>query len=639
MGRDPRVLRALIAASLLLQGLAAPAIASQFEPITPDGPAIDLSVDAAQGIAQAPFVCVAGTRYGARITTSVPHASRIGTGRTQAAFSRGWAEFVSPISGECRITFDPTRDNVGPATVQLWSVPSDGDASVDLPSFGPTINLKVAKPVQWATAGFMCQKDTRYGVRFLSAMAGGTYDAYLSIPGGKKIRLARNWLEWTATSDGMCRFVFDPKEERTETSESNRLTVYAARVIDDWVVSAPLGDTETALKVERPMQRGVAEFPCEAGRRYGVLLSPSSAFHSSFQEIPGTRAATLIRYGSYWWKEFVPVASGTCRTVFDPNYENVGTASVRIWSALPAEDEVVSRTPTGTAALVRVTKPLQNSIVTFPCAANVRYGARVDSGLSRTMRFIKPSGAVGSSFGGTSSTWVAPESGTCGIRFDPEGPVVGSGMVQLWTAAAGAGCGAANGQFTYRDRKFSDIDGTADETVTVHATGCWDGTKSWGTSVATSLTANHIFLGSTVPKRLEWFESMGSGNTFFTARPVYKLAAGFVMLTYPSLLLGPTGTWTPYDNRALVCQDPDYSTSEGWATLSLLGEDTSLKQVAWYKQAPVPYNGSGKMRMNLFYTPVVLIDTPRPDEVVCSQRATDFDPVLLSKRLKPYRYR
>lgn len=177
------------------------------------------------------------------------------------------------------------------------------------------------------------------------------------------------------------------------------------------------------------------------------------------------------------------------------------------------------------------------------------------------------------------------------------------------TADAATTCGQTNGVFKYQDVIFEP--GKVYETVTLHAKGCWNGTKAWGTSLSVTISNSHIILGSSSSGKDPWFENMGSGNTYFTSRPVYKGSGGTIFLYYPSLLLSTTGTWTPYDHGATACSDPNFNPWTGYTT-------SKYQQYAWGYVSPV------------------ILTASSGSTFTCKSPIHAFDPVLKSKALASY---
>lgn len=185
--------------------------------------------------------------------------------------------------------------------------------------------------------------------------------------------------------------------------------------------------------------------------------------------------------------------------------------------------------------------------------------------------------------------------------------MAGSGIVAPSTATAATTCGSKNANLVYQDVIFEP--GKAYATVTLHASGCWNGTKSWGTRLRVTVVSNRIFLGSQSRTQDPTFENMSSGNTYFASRPVYKGSGGTIFLYYPGLLLSAKGVWTPYDNLATACSDPDFNpyadptTSMGANSIQIGAIDLSSSGIGGFS---------------------------------CPYKLTAFNPVLKSKSLTSY---
>jgi hypothetical protein len=115
-------------------------------------------------------------------------------------------------------------------------------------------------------------------------------------------------------------------------------------------------------------------------------------------------------------------------------------------------------------------------------------------------------------------------------------------------------CKSTNSNYVYYD-----ILDDAHITVTLHAKGCYTGSTSYGQSVRLTFTGDLWYLGSSSSHRDPTFEtSPGSGNTFFSGRPVFHVGAGNMLLASPELLLSTTGGWTRWDTTAKVCDDGSF---------------------------------------------------------------------------------
>lgn len=192
-------------------------VAAGADPVTPITPGGTASLSADQPVLRpaATFDCAAGTRYLAKLESTVRNSSYVANDSTKKpnGFKRGWNESTPKVSATCRIVFDPYRDLTGVATARLWSFDPANDERTTVTTDGVAKTLTVMSPLQQSIATFTCTAGKKYAARVTATVKRVT--RFLRPDGKTAKSFGNSYSEWVSKSSGTCSFVFDPVNDVT----------------------------------------------------------------------------------------------------------------------------------------------------------------------------------------------------------------------------------------------------------------------------------------------------------------------------------------------------------------------------------------------------------------------------------------
>jgi len=129
----------------------------------------------------------------------------------------------------------------------------------------------------------------------------------------------------------------------------------------------------------------------------------------------------------------------------------------------------------------------------------------------------------------------------------------------LAVSASAATCVGYDYRFEYA-QNYAPYGLSAHEIVTIHAKGCYDGTKSWGTSMEAQIKNTWAIYGAwakpdpTMESARDMYGNL-NGSTSWRMRPAYAGNGGVDFLLAPTVTMTKTGSWTAFDVGLKACED------------------------------------------------------------------------------------
>ena len=135
----------------------------------------------------------------------------------------------------------------------------------------------------------------------------------------------------------------------------------------------------------------------------------------------------------------------------------------------------------------------------------------------------------------------------------------------MFAVAAPVGAVGTYAQCSTKSATFKYNDWLNDKYFYVYmtATGCYNGSSSWPSSMKISWSSNAAVIGQHAKYLVDM--STPTTGTYFQAYPVFKSSMGFDLLVTPQMVMTATGVWSRSDVYNKACSEA------GWAFYPVAG--------------------------------------------------------------------
>jgi hypothetical protein len=446
---------ALVAVAALVVSPAAPTASFT---ITPDGPAVTVSVDNAGGTSTATFTGTAGQRVSLNITnvtitSSKVYLQRNGTNvRTPFTVTKTgfFMDVVTlPSNGTYRFLVDPKDTYTGQMRLTLYNVPADPVNPVT--AGGPAVPATTTKPGQNARFTFTGIAGHKMAAEVSGvALTGGNARLKLLKPDGTTLGTpvtfgnANAFLEpRTLPVGGTYTLLVDPRLLATGSFSVQLFDVPA----DPSVALTPDG-AAAPVTSSTPGQNAAFTFTATAGTRYSVKLTSSSyaAAKVSWRRPDGTSLFSPALAVNPTATFLAPrtLAAGVHTVFVDPQAAATGSVTAQVYVVPPdLSGAIAFGTPLNSA----ISKPGQNAVYTFAGVKDRRVSLNLTNNTydSVAVSILKPDGTklfspamtvIGA--GAFRDPIQLPATGTYKLKIDPVDAATGAVDVALYNVTADA---------------------------------------------------------------------------------------------------------------------------------------------------------------------------------------------------------
>ena len=341
---------------------------------------------------------------------------------------------ILPQSGIYTILVDPAATATGSATLQLYDLPPDVTGPI-VPGGSP-VTVTLTAPGQNALLNFSGQAGQRMSLKIgptccqttvtIVSPDGSTRTSVLSFTSGGFVEPK------TLPQNGTYTVLVDPAATATGS-----VTLQLYDVPPD--VTGPIvpGGSPVTVTLTAPGHSALLSFSGQAGRRVSLKIGPTCCQTTVTIKNPdGSTLTSAVTFASGGFIDTKTLPqSGTYSILVVPATSVTGSVTLQLYDVPPdVTGPIVSG---GSPVTVTLTTPGQNALLTFTGQAGQPLTLKVGPSCCVTTFTIKsPDGSTlalstFSTFGGTVSGKVLPQSGPYTIAIDPQGVVTGSVTVTL----------------------------------------------------------------------------------------------------------------------------------------------------------------------------------------------------------------
>jgi hypothetical protein len=427
--------------------------------ITPDGPAVRVTVGSSGGTSNATFTGAAGQRVSLNITNVTitsskvsllkPNGSNTLTPFTVTRTGYFMDVVTLPVSGTYKFLVDPKDTYTGHMDLQLYDVPADPTSPIT--AGGAAVPATTTKPGQNALFTFNGLAGHKMSVEVTNVALDGNAKLRILKPDGSALGPAATFgnpggfLEpQTLPADGAYKVQVDPR-----LLAVGSFTVQLFDVPADPSVALTVGGAAAPAATTVPGQNAAFTFTATAGVKYSVKLTESSFASAKVSWLKPDNTALFsppLAVNPNPLTTFLTprtlTPAGTYKIFVNPALAETGSVKAQVFTVPPDLSGAI--TP-GTPLHVATSAPGQNATYTFTGTVNHRMSLNLTNNTYDSVKvsILKPDGTalfspawtlVGPS--GFKDPVQLPASGTYKVKVDPVDAATGALDVGLYDTTA-----------------------------------------------------------------------------------------------------------------------------------------------------------------------------------------------------------